>query len=202
MLTASGKKASLAALAREHEYQDWLGLRCGDQECTWAAFMAERRASKERERKRKLGENRTAQRRAEQTKPTYLHRQDQFALSAVMALLRHVEQKASFSAEVRLLPWDSVALPSNRWSPVQWLPQQVTLPCRPILNLLCQCTLLVLSWQLSNQVHHRYCHRRHASWAVPVLVPPSVPVAPSLRARWHARKGYSGDSPQLAGGLF
>ena len=79
MLTASGKKASLAALAREHEYQDWLGLRCGDQECTWAAFMAERRASKERERKRKLGENRTAQRRAEQTNPTYLHRQDHFA---------------------------------------------------------------------------------------------------------------------------
>ena len=28
--TASGKKASLVALAREHEYQEWLDMRCGD----------------------------------------------------------------------------------------------------------------------------------------------------------------------------
>merc|ERR1712091_698581 len=64
--TASGKKASAAALEREHEYVDWLaGLPepARDDEPrddSWAAFMKERRRRKEKERLRNIEDQRTA----------------------------------------------------------------------------------------------------------------------------------------------
>ena len=83
--TASGKKASAAALEREHEYVDWLaGLPepARDDEPrddSWAAFMKERRRCKEKERLRNIEDQRTAKRRQQQTDPAFVQRQSEFA---------------------------------------------------------------------------------------------------------------------------
>ena len=64
---------------------DWLAARAqaadaeaDERDESWQAFMAERRARKEKERLRRVEQQRTAERRAEQTDPTFLQRQNEF----------------------------------------------------------------------------------------------------------------------------
>ena len=62
--TLTGKRPTAASLQRQREYFEWLQTQTqtDDTSCSWATFMAERRAGKERVRLQQVSERRRGER--------------------------------------------------------------------------------------------------------------------------------------------